>query len=155
VLPAVRAALLVELREVLPSDLPIHFEQQLDPDSSQMAAVAARDRPSFDEHWAKNLVDPTNVIRTVLVDGEVAGSALSFLRDGERQVGYWIAREHWGRGIASAALAQLLEELPERPLFATVAADNLGSRRVLEKCGFETIGEQLDGDVRLLAMRLG
>jgi RimJ/RimL family protein N-acetyltransferase len=144
----------VRLREVVPSDLPLHFEQQRDPDSSRMAAVAPRDRPAFDAHWAKILVDPTVVIRTVLADGKVAGSVLSFVRDGERQVGYRIAREHWGKGIATAALAQLLGEVSERPLFARVAADNHRSRRVLENCGFEPVGEERDEDIRLLVLRV-
>jgi RimJ/RimL family protein N-acetyltransferase len=84
----------------------------------------------------------------------VAGSVLSFVRDGQRQVGYWIAREHWGKGVATAALTQLLGEVCERPLFARVAAGNHGSLRVLEKCGFQSVGEERDGDVRLLVLRL-
>jgi RimJ/RimL family protein N-acetyltransferase len=147
-------AIAVRLREVMPSDLPVHFEQQRDPDSYRMAAVAPRDRPAFDAHWEKVLVDPAVVVRTVLADGEVAGSVLSFVRDGQRQVGYWVAREHWGQGIATAALAQLLGDVCERPLFARVAADNHGSRRVLEKCGFQPVGEARDEDVRLLVLRL-
>jgi RimJ/RimL family protein N-acetyltransferase len=145
----------VRLREVIPADLPMHFEQQRDQDSTRMAAVAARDRPAFDAHWAKILVDPTVVIRTVLADGKPAGSVLSFVTDGERQVGYWIGREHWGKGIATAALRQLLEDLRERPLFARVAAGNHGSRRVLERCGFQPVGEERDEDVRLVVLRLG
>jgi RimJ/RimL family protein N-acetyltransferase len=144
----------VRLREVVPSDLPIHFEQQRDPDSHRMAAVAPRDRPAFDAHWARILVDPTVVVRTVLANGKVAGSALSFVRDGQRQVGYWIAREHWGRGIATAALAQLVGAVDGRPLFARAAAHNHGSRRVLENCGFQPVGEEHDEGVRLLVFPL-
>src|SRR4051794_779091 len=101
----------VRLRSVLPSDLPLHFEQQRDPDSARMAAMTPRDRAAFDAHWARILVEPSVIVRTVLADAQVAGSVLSFVRDDERQVGYWIAREHWGKGIATAALAQLLEEI--------------------------------------------
>ena len=139
------------LREVLPADLPVHFEQQRDPESVALAAVPARDREAFDAHWAKLLADDTVVLRSIVVDGEVVGSALSFARDGERQVGYWIGREHWGRGIASRALPLLLAELPERPLHATVAAHNPASVRVLEKSGFTRVGER-DG---VLVLRLG
>jgi RimJ/RimL family protein N-acetyltransferase len=144
----------VRLREVVPSDLPMHFEQQRDPESNRMAAVPPRDRPAFDAHWARILVDPAVVVRTVLADEDVAGSVLSFVRDGQRQVGYWIAREHWGKGIATAALAELLREVTARPLFARVAADNHGSRRVLETCGFQPVAEERDEDVRLLVLRL-
>jgi RimJ/RimL family protein N-acetyltransferase len=144
----------VRLREVVPSDLRMHFEQQRDPDSNRMAAVPPRDRPAFDAHWARILVDPTVVVRTILADGIVAGSVLRFVRDGQQQVGYWIAREHWGKGIATAAVAQLLGEVCERPLLARVAADNHGSHRVLEKCGFQSVGEERDEDVRALVLRL-
>lgn len=51
-------------------------------------------------------------------------------------VGYWIAKEHWGKGIATQMLSQFLRIVPDRPLHAHVAKHNLGSIRVLEKCGF-------------------
>jgi RimJ/RimL family protein N-acetyltransferase len=134
------------LREVIPADLPIHFEQQRDPASVAMAVVPARDREAFHAHWQRLLADPTVVVRSVVADGEVVGSAVSFMRGGERQVGYWIGREHWGRGLASAALAELLTEITERPLFARVVPHNLRSLRVLEKSGFEMIGEERGDD---------
>jgi RimJ/RimL family protein N-acetyltransferase len=143
----------VRLREVLPSDLPLHFAHQRDPASMRMAAMPARDRAAFDAHWARLLADPAVVIRTVLADGEVAGSALSFVRDDERQVGYWIAREQWGRGIATAALRELLREVAERPLHARVAAGNVASRRVLEHAGFALTGEEPHEATRLLVFR--
>jgi RimJ/RimL family protein N-acetyltransferase len=61
-----------------------------------------------------------------------------------REVGYWVARSHWGRGVATAALAAFLEEETRRPLIAGVAVHNPGSRRVLEKCGFTLIETQTD-----------
>jgi RimJ/RimL family protein N-acetyltransferase len=49
----------------------------------------------------------------------------------------------------------LLVELPHRPLSAHVAAHNLGSIRVLEKCGFTLAAETLtDGGVRELRFEL-
>jgi RimJ/RimL family protein N-acetyltransferase len=85
------------------------------------------------------------VTRTILADGVVAGHALSFERDGRRLVGYWLAREHWGRGIATRALAAFLEVLPQRPLHATVAEHNAASLRVLAKAGFEVCGRDAGG----------
>jgi RimJ/RimL family protein N-acetyltransferase len=64
------------------------------------------------------------------------GSAAVYGEPGEREVTYWIDRAYWGRGIATAALRDLLAVVPERPLYARAASDNAGSRRVLEKCGF-------------------
>jgi RimJ/RimL family protein N-acetyltransferase len=74
-------------------------------------------------------------------------------------VGYWLGREFWGKGIATQALAELVEEL-DRPLYAEVSTNNIGSIRVLEKCGFVEIGktvehhEPLGGDIDLLVMEL-
>ncbi len=129
------------LREVIPTDLPVFFAQQADPESTRMAAMPARDREAFDAHWRKILADDSTRIRTIVAEGLVVGHVLSFVRDGGRQVGYWISREHWGRGIASAALAMFLRSVPERPLHAHAARHNLGSIRVLEKCGFRITAE--------------
>ena len=40
------------------------------------------------------------------------------------------------RAVEVRALAQFLTEMPDRPLYAHVAAHNIGSIRVLQKCGF-------------------
>ncbi|MGW9025195.1 GNAT family N-acetyltransferase [Streptomyces sp. NPDC055722] len=129
----------VALREVHDSDLPVFFRQLNDPVALRMAAFTPEDpadRAGFDAHWARLRTSSDVDVRTVLVDGDVVGSAAVYGEPGEREVTYWIDRPHWGRGIATAALRLLLEEVPERPLYARAAADNTGSRRVLEKCGF-------------------
>jgi RimJ/RimL family protein N-acetyltransferase len=141
----------VKLRPVEAADLPIFFEHQRDPAGIVMAGVGGRDREAFDEHWAKILADDASRIRTILVGGVVAGNALSFVRDGRREVGYWIGRDHWGRGVATAALVAFLGEEESRPLYAGVLPANFGSLRVLEKCGFVVVGEE-DG---LVILRLG
>ncbi|MCB0662863.1 MAG: GNAT family N-acetyltransferase, partial [Saprospiraceae bacterium] len=53
---------------------------------------------------------------------------------------YWIDRAYWGQGIASKALATFLTLEPTRPLYGRVAFDNMGSQKVLEKCGFIKVG---------------
>ncbi len=126
----------VRLRDVEPGDLPIYFENQRDPLAVEMAAFQPRDHEGFTAHWAKTLADETNLTRTVLLDGEVAGSIGSWVADDGREVGYWLGRSYWGRGVATAALAAFLQEIDERPLLAHVASHNVGSIRVLEKCGF-------------------
>ena len=50
-------------------------------------------------------------------------------------------RRRWGRGHATAALAALLRELPQRPVHARAAKDNAASLAVLRKCGFVVVGE--------------
>jgi RimJ/RimL family protein N-acetyltransferase len=132
------------LREVRPGDLDALFEQQREPEGVAMAIFPARDREAFDEHWRKVLANECNVVRVIEVDGEVAGNIGSWKQDGRQLVGYWLGRDFWGQGLATAALAELAQELP-RPLHAWVASSNAGSIRVLEKCGFARVGREDHG----------
>jgi RimJ/RimL family protein N-acetyltransferase len=137
----------VALRPVQPGDLDQLFEQQRDAESVAMAGVPAREREAFDAHWERILNDPESVIRAVLADGELAGSALSWRgEDGRRLIGYWIDRGRWGRGIATAALGCLLEELEERPLYAITTEDNAASQQVLTRNGFVEAGDPPQGE---------
>jgi RimJ/RimL family protein N-acetyltransferase len=144
------------LREVEPDDIAIFFEQQDDPVASAMAAFPIRDRAAHDAHWAKLLADDALITRTIVEDGRVVGNIGSWVADGERDIGYWIGRPYWGRGYATRAVADLVAELPERPLYARVVEHNVASMRVLAKCGFSIVGEeQGDGDpVKEIVMRL-
>src|SRR5258705_1979584 len=125
----------VELRDIVEDDLPILFRNQADPEASAMAAFPSRDWEAFVAHQAKIGASPDMLQQTVLVDGEVAGDIGSWPDEADRNVGYWIGRPFWGRGVATAALRAFLALDTRRPLSAHVAAHNLGSRRVLEKCG--------------------
>jgi RimJ/RimL family protein N-acetyltransferase len=132
----------IALREVEDADLPVIFGHMSDPESNRIAAFTAQDptdRARFDAHWAK-IRATDDVIRTVLADGVVVGHTAVYGDPGEREVTYFIDRAYWGKGVATAALRALLEIVRERPLLAHAAADNAGSRRVLEKCGFVVTG---------------
>ena len=126
----------LQLRDVLEDDLSLFLEHQLDPVAYRMAAFTPRDEPEFMAHWTKLLADRAVVKKAILLDGHVVGNVVSFERSGKREIGYWIGREHWGKGIATEALAQFLPLVTERPLYAVVARPNAASIRVLEKCGF-------------------
>lgn len=136
----------VRLRDVEPGDLPVFYRHQLDPDATRMAAFAARDRADFDDHWATNVLgNPTAITRTIVADEQVAGWVGSWIQDGVRLVGYWIGRDHWGRGVATRGLGDFLKLVTDRPLHAHVARHNVGSIRVLEKCGFVVEREDSGG----------
>jgi RimJ/RimL family protein N-acetyltransferase len=134
----------VDLRDVTEDDLPILFEYQLDPVAADMAAFPAREQDVFMAHWTKIMADETVITRAVLVGGQVAGDIVSFERLGLREVGYWIGRDHWGKGVATEALSAFLRVDRTRPLFARVATHNVASIRVLEKCGFTIADADLD-----------
>jgi len=147
----------ISLRPVIAADVDVFFEHQRDPVAAGMAAFPARDRDAHETHWARILDDPAVVARTIVIGGEVAGNIGCWEHDGNRFVGYWIGRDHWGKGIATEALIRLLDLVPARPLYALVAKDNAASIRVLAKCGFEVTAEKPadeDGIVEL-EMKLG
>jgi RimJ/RimL family protein N-acetyltransferase len=118
-----------------------------------MAAMPVRDLAAFEAHTRKVLADPAAWLYAVEVDARVVGSMMSWDAEGHREIGYVVAREYWGRGIATAALEQYLEIEPVRPLYAYVAAPNLASQRVLEKNGFARVGTEQQ-DVEMAIFRL-
>jgi RimJ/RimL family protein N-acetyltransferase len=135
----------LSLRDVVEDDLPLFFDFQLDPDANHMAAFTARDptdREAFIAHWNRILAEPTTINQTIVCGGQVVGSVSSYEESGKPEVTYWIGRSHWGKGIATRALTAFLAYAnTARPIYARVAKDNPGSRRVLEKCGFRVTGE--------------
>ncbi|MEZ5064132.1 MAG: GNAT family N-acetyltransferase [bacterium] len=133
----------VTLREVRDSDLSHFFRHLQDPESLFLAAFTPRDpgdRDAFTAHWARIRASETGIVRTITSAGEVVGHVGSWEEDGHRELTYWIAREFWGRGIATAAVSAFLHVDRGRPFGARVAEGNAGSERVLEKCGFRRIG---------------
>ncbi|HEV2756322.1 MAG TPA: GNAT family N-acetyltransferase [Actinomycetota bacterium] len=129
-----------------PEDVEVFFEHQRDEESNRMAAFPAHEHDAHVAHWRKIIADDACVTKTVVCGGRVAGNMLSWHDGTRRLVGYWIDKRLWGRGIATAALAELLTLVRERPLHAYVAAHNAGSIRVLEKCGFRRISEEQGHD---------
>jgi RimJ/RimL family protein N-acetyltransferase len=92
------------------------------------------------------------------VDGEaVGGISYGIGRDVERceaELGYWLGEDYWGRGIATAALKTFADHIFTTTdlarLFATPFCENMASRRVLVKAGF-----QLEGTLRQSAIKDG
>jgi RimJ/RimL family protein N-acetyltransferase len=137
------------IRDVAESDLDVLFEQQRDPEATRMALFPARDRQAFDAHWRRLLADDSVIKKTIVHEGEVAGNIGCWRQDGRLLVGYWLGSAFWGRGLATRALAELVEEVPARPLHAWVARSNVASIRVLEKCGFVVVASRTEVDERL------
>ena len=134
----------VTLRDVIEGDLPVFFEQQLDPDATRMAAFPAREKDAFMVHWMKILGDEAIIKKTIIFNGHVAGNIVNFTQSDKSLVGYWIGKAYWGKGIATKALTAFLNHVRTRPLYAYVAKHNIGSMRVLEKCGFTICSEEAE-----------
>ena len=60
------------------------------------------------------------------------------------QLGYWIGEPHWGNGYATEAVQALIDlvftESDCEAIGAGCRVANVGSRRVIEKCGFQYCG---------------
>jgi len=133
----------IVLREIEDRDVDVLFEHASDREAIRMAAFtspAFDDRDAFRARLARIRRDPTTTNRVIEMDGRAVGHIASFDLDGKREVTYWIDRQHWGKGIATRALREFVTRIePARPLHAAAAADNAGSIRVLEKCGFTRV----------------
>ena len=144
----------VRLRDVTEDDLPIFFEHQRDPVANRMADFPPRECDAFMSHWGSILRDASVVVRTIELDGDVAGNVVLFGFEGRREVGYWIGRAFWGRGVATRALSAFLHEVAERPIYAGVAETNVASIRVLNKCGFTVVETSGEGHAGTFLLRL-
>ena len=73
----------------------------------------------------------------------LGGTGLGFQTAGEAETGYVLARDAWGHGYATEALAAIVDlarRLGVARLTARCHAQHLTSLRVLEKCGFTREG---------------
>lgn len=119
--------------------------------------IAANMRDSFPypyerkdaELWVRfNLSRAVPENFAIEVEGELAGGAGFMLLQAERrgcaELGYWLGKRFWGRGIATAACtalaAYLFETYDLRRVEAHAHGGNLASQRVLEKSGFTREG---------------
>ncbi|WP_432056809.1 GNAT family N-acetyltransferase [Streptomyces sp. bgisy022] len=136
----------ISLRPLTEDDIPVLFEMQLDEDAQWLAAFTddrtARDAAAFEQKYRKILADEEIVNRIVEAGGEVVGSVATFPMEGDTELTYWIRKDWWGRGVATAAVAALLDEVTHRPIHARVVEDNTGSVRVLERNGFVAVGSE-------------
>ncbi len=76
-------------------------------------------------------------------------SAIGFVAAGEKrqgkvtEIGYALARAHWGRGYAAEAVSAVIDQLfaeGNRRVFADTDPDNAASRALLERLGFKLEG---------------
>ena len=131
------------LRDMTEADLDVLFDIQDDDIARHIAAFTSADGGDRDRYVARFrrlLADDKIINKVILVDDEIVGSIASFVLEGDTEVTYWIRRDRWGRGIATAALAELLRQVTVRPLFARI--DNAGSAKVLLRNGFTRVGEE-------------
>jgi RimJ/RimL family protein N-acetyltransferase len=135
---------MIELCKTTQEDLEDLFIFQTSKDGIWMAAFTPEDpsnKEAYMKKWTAIVMNPAIHMQTIWLENKIAGSVAHFDLMNETHISYWIDQNLWGRGIATKALHMFLEGTTKRPLHARVAFDNYASQKVLEKCGFKTIGK--------------
>lgn len=100
------------------------------------------------EHFFVNVIANHSWFKAICLDQKVIGSITLDKGKGayccKAELGYVIARRHWGHGFATLAVKEALktgfQDLSIQRIEAFVDPDNLASQKVLEKCGFKREG---------------
>jgi RimJ/RimL family protein N-acetyltransferase len=132
----------IDLRDLDDDDLDAIFDMMRDPRAAERAAFTAADpenRAAFDEWMLRQRSNESVSLFVVTENGGFAGTAASFLVDGDREITVWIAPHAWGRGVGASALRLLIAREPERPLYARIAAGNAASLALVAKLGFTEV----------------
>lgn len=147
-LPPLRTARLT-VRPLADADLGDLMAVNGDPEVMRFLPYATWTTPADVQAWATRMgaLEVAGGTRQLVVAldeaGPVIGTVLLFKHDeGSRRVelGYTLARAHWGRGLAREALAAVLTHafgpLGLRRVDAEVDPDNLASNALLQRLGF-------------------
>jgi RimJ/RimL family protein N-acetyltransferase len=109
---------------------------------------------SYDEFRSKKTIALSTAVgemETYVIhwNDTAVGSIGYFRREAHAplEIGYWIGKPYWGKGIASRALQLAIRAMRANgirgTLIATTMDDNVGSRRMLLKCGFVETGTEI------------
>ena len=79
------------LRPLTEADLPILFQQQLDPEAVVLSAYPSKDKGEFMRHWEGILKNKNVIARAILYKEKVAGHIICWKEGSyEQRIGYWI-----------------------------------------------------------------
>lgn len=120
-----------------------------DPDVTEMTASVPYPYARSDAEAFLSLArneEGRSVRRAILLDDQLVGSiGLGPRPGGEEEIGYWVGKAYWGKGIATLAVAAFLVLLDELgiggSITARTVASNEASQKVLIKNGFAYRGE--------------
>lgn len=142
----------VTLRDAEEADAPVIAELANDYEVAKMVATmphpyALEDAYVFLDKIKEKFKAGKGHSLAISVDGGFAGMAGWFCNEEDvLEIGYWVGRKYWGRGIAGKAVSLILDvirkELPDvTEVLAQYMIENPASGRVLEKNGFVKQGE--------------
>ncbi|WP_417320798.1 GNAT family N-acetyltransferase [Emcibacter sp.] len=125
-----------EVTRWLSTNVPFPFSEQ---DGQEMIRARAADWDAG-TGASYGVFDPAS--------GEQLGGVRVFAFDPVSEIGYWLARETWGKGYGSeilkAVASACFTHSPIEQIVAQTSADNKGSQRILEKAGFIHEGQTPD-----------
>lgn len=141
----------VALRDALKADAPVIAELANDYEVAKMVATmphpyALEDAYVFLDKIKEKFKAGKGHSLAISVGGDFAGMAGWFYNeDNVLEIGYWVGRKFWGRGIAGKAVELILDvirkECPDATeVIAQYMTENPASGRVLEKNGFAIEG---------------
>jgi RimJ/RimL family protein N-acetyltransferase len=144
------------LRTATADDVDLYYRWAVDPDVRRQS-FSSGDIP-YDDHVAwfrRRLADPDSVL-FVLVEGDTPVGQIRFTinRDRDAEIGYSVAREARGRGLARVLVEMGVAAMAGRgikTIVARVKPENLASVAVFRRCGFE---EDASGDPLVFRKRL-
>ena len=134
----------LSIRPLAPADRAEMLALWSDPGNERVEEDAPREQIRA---WAEGV--PWGVWESE--SGALVGDCSLFFADehGEWELAYGLRRDRWGRGYATEAARACVrygfEELRLERIVADVDPANPASVRVLEKCGFERVGDGADG----------
>lgn len=146
----------ISLREPQEADAPAIAELANDYEIAKMVATmphpyTLKDAHVFFDKIKTQRKEGKGHALFVTLDEEIAGTIGWFYNeDNVLEIGYWIGRKFWGRGIAGKAVVLILDVIRNEcadvtEVLAQYMEENPASSRVLEKCGFVPDGITLDG----------
>ena len=132
------AALLTANRDFLQPWEPVRSESYFTAEGQLTGIEDALDRHAQGSTQPHVIVDSGQIAGRITLNGIVRGPFLSC------SMGYWVSQSANGRGLATAAVREMLgvafTRLGLHRVQAETLAHNIGSQRVLERNGFERIG---------------
>ncbi len=114
--------------------------------ASQMSSLPHPYSEKNAESWiaaTRANADPQKISLVItLKDGTIAGATgIAPMDNGEPEISYFIGQSHWGKGLATEAAQAIIDHafavLDIERIVGRCGSTNSGSRRVLEKCGFQ------------------
>lgn len=136
------------------TDLDDFFEYASVPNVGEMAGWPHHADKEVSKNILKNFIDNGDVYAIILKENKKVIGSLGvhnktmdpdFKADAQREIGYVLSKEYWGRGFMPEAVKEVIkyafEKLRVDVLWCGHFSENMQSKRVVEKCGFVFYGK--------------